>query len=321
MVHAETDNLSGIVDAGGLNQLPTRSRWNQGVEVFYFPTAIYKSVVGILKCGLAYYYSGVVDTEAPDSAEFPGESAEILHGASKVTDKGVGISIRCISEARDLAFVVDGIALAPGTAQSSQLGHRSVAPDKTKEVPIGIVRRPGNRTLVVDALGAVPPRVPVRRSQSSQVDHLAVAVQKRVIGVAGSHRGPDDLSEIVDGIGYRRAASQVANINQRSAIRHESSICTLRILRIPRHLAGGINSVADSRAASERPKIRHGAVAIQEDACEVRVRLAGCACDLMNNVDSAGHAVVHTRHCAQVGDRVGLRSAERRDKAEKQPTG
>src|SRR5208337_600098 len=123
-------------------------------------------------------------------------------------DEGVQVIIRGIGSAGDLAFVVDGVGLAEGSAQGSELFHLPVFPYETEETVRG-PRGSDYDASVIDAVRAVPALL---SAEGSQADHLAVAIEKGNGLVVGKVRRADNLTGIIQAIRGGGAAAEIADV-------------------------------------------------------------------------------------------------------------
>ena len=93
-------------------------------------------------------------------------------------------------------------------------GHHPVVPD---ERVIQVVVRggaPHGRPGVVDRVGAAELRCADARAEHTEIGHHAVAVAVAVLGPVDHRRAADDLAQVVDGLGSRRAAAQIADVRE-----------------------------------------------------------------------------------------------------------
>src|SRR5215475_9700452 len=86
------NDLPGIVDAPCINQLPVRLRRNESIQVFDLASAVNKSMVCILKGGLADNNSRIIDGKSPGGAERR-KCSQILQLSLAVANESVPTAI------------------------------------------------------------------------------------------------------------------------------------------------------------------------------------------------------------------------------------
>jgi len=110
VVGAVADDLAGVVDALGGIQYPAGVLGDQFVQVFGFCAGGDEGVISGFKGELADYGAGVVEGESPTDV------AEVCRYVFHYTfgpEEGVGVAVEEVSDAGNLIFTIDGIALAP----------------------------------------------------------------------------------------------------------------------------------------------------------------------------------------------------------------
>src|SRR5579862_5789493 len=130
-----------------------------------------------------------------------------------------------------------------------------------------------------------------------------------IAAIRGNGRA-NHLARVVDAIRYRRAAAEIADIGEGSAIGDERVVTAIRTCRVTRDLGGGINAVPDSAGAAKRSQTCPLPIAKERDGAGIVAVAAYGAGYFSSRVDGVGNTVIVAGERSQIGHAVGLPDAQ-----------